>query len=70
MLQNDCHSRGACAGLDPVAGVQFKGAWIPAWEAVSQLTEMQILLLCHSRAGGNPFLFQDVRLLDAGSSPA
>jgi hypothetical protein len=39
---------------------------IPAKGVVPQLTETQILLFCHSREGGNPELFQDVRFLDAG----
>jgi hypothetical protein len=34
-----------------------------------QLTELQILLFSHSRAGGNPAFFQDVRFLDAVVDP-
>jgi len=30
------------------AGVQFKDAWIPACQTVSQLTKRQFLLICHS----------------------
>jgi hypothetical protein len=30
------------------AGVYFKPAWIPAWEAVPQLAKLQLLLICHS----------------------
>jgi hypothetical protein len=29
-------------------GVQFKNAWIPAYETVSQLAKRQMLLFCHS----------------------
>jgi ketopantoate hydroxymethyltransferase len=30
------------------AGVQFKDAWIPACQTVSQLSKRQMLLFCHS----------------------
>jgi hypothetical protein len=41
-----------------------------ALQTVSQLTELHILVFCHSRAGGNPVLFKGLTNLDAGSSPA